>query len=98
MHCTQIPNCVILTRYANMLCTEICGMHYAPNPNLEMWYAPDPKVLCNKINGYKLVNAHKHFIQILLVIKWDSSLSLWYQGSTTQCKDPLVVWLCLHDL
>lgn len=66
-----------------MSCTNICGMCYAPYPDVEMCHAiypylqmfcmpnlklqtchaPNPKMLCNKINGSEIVNVYNYFIQ-----------------------------------
>ena len=65
-HALRFVECVMCRDLWNVLCTR----------------SRSTNVFYNGINGYKLVNAHNFFIQIVLVIKWFSSLSLW-------CKDSI---------
>ena len=52
-------------------------MCYTPYQDPKMCHAANQKnVVCNKINGSKLVSVHDYFIQIILRVKWSSSLSL----------------------
>ena len=70
-----------------MICTEICEICYIPDFDSHMFYGlvPDSKMCyTTKVtDSIKLVSAHNCFIQIMLVIRWSSSLIMRCQDSIT---------------
>ena len=71
---------VVCTKFMNMLCTKskyiqlLCTK--GTSINVLCTKSKSTHVFCNEIISSELVSAYNHFIQIVHVIKWSSSLSL----------------------
>jgi hypothetical protein len=104
----RILKCVMQIKSAHVLCTRsinvLCSKSKSTNllctksKPINVLSTKSTNVFCNEINRPEFVSAHNHFIQIMHVIKWSSSLTLWCQNSIAQCKHLLVMRLHSHDL
>ena len=89
MSCTKfrIVSCM---RSRNVLCTK--------SRSQNVTFTKSKNVVWNKISRSELVSVHNYFIQIVLIVKWSSSLSLWCWDFIAQCRHLFVLCLRSHDL